>query len=247
MRRALPSQDAAEKEADAVTPLREPGLEQVWQLIITVVASTGISKVHLPFFNRDMPLQGTKEARNSLLKLLSGMNKDVCPLNYRGEYKRDSNEKDVYYPFAPGWTTLSGGNQPKISLSPVMIYDQVSALAAARCVPMVKTEVKLEILEPNGTTTSVSISELRARNIQVQPVPRLAQKGFTSDLTGGAASSSASPSSSSEAQALRATVDLQARALASLEEKIAALTAAMNAAASPTTPASIGAKRQRHE
>ena len=40
-----------------------------------------------------------------MLKLLSGMNNDICPLNFRDEYKRDSNEIDPYYPFASTWTT----------------------------------------------------------------------------------------------------------------------------------------------
>ena len=231
-----------------MSPRSAPVPEGVWQLIITVVASTGITKVDLPHFKRDMPLQGTKPARQALLKLLSGMNNDLCPLNYRDEYKQNSGDKDVYFPFAPGWTTLSGGDRPQITLTPVMIYDQVSSLAVARCVPLVKNEVKIQILETNGTTTPVTISELRARNIQVKQVPRLAQKRAMVDLTSGAASSSASPSSSSEAQALRATVEIQARALANLEAKIEALTATMNAAASPAAaPAAIGAKRQRHE
>ena len=241
-------QDAAEKEAEAMSPRSATVPEGAWQITITVVASTGVAKVDLPYFNRDMPLQGTKAARQALLKLLSGMNNDVCPLNYRDEYKRNSGDKDVYYQFAPGWTTLSGGDWPQISLSPVMIYDQVCSLATARCVPLVKSEVKIQVLEPDGTTTPMTISELRARNIQVKQVPRLAQKGATVDLTGGGASSSASPSSSSEAHALRATVEIQARTLAALEAKISALTAAMNAAASPAAaPTAVGAKRQRQE
>ena len=251
-RRSLPSQDAAEQEVDVTSPRSGPVTEGVWQICLTVVASTGVVKVDLPHFKREMPISGVKPARLSLLKLLSGMNRDICPLYYRDEYKRDSNEKDPYFSHAPAWTTLSGGERPTITMTPVMIYEQVSA--AAKCVALVKNEVTINILETDGTETPVTIGELHSRNIQVKQVPRLSPMRPT--LTSASASSSGvSPSSSSEAQALRTTVEVQARQMANLEAKIAELTAVMNANAAgagaspipPPAPASLGAKRARNE
>ena len=41
------------------------------------------------------------------------MNKDVCPLNYRGEYEKDHVTEDPYFNVAPHWSTLSGRRVPR--------------------------------------------------------------------------------------------------------------------------------------
>ena len=75
-------------------------------------------QVVLPFWDRKNPIQGSKAARESLIKLISGMNTDVSPLNFRSEYKLNSDQKDPYYKAAPGWTTLTGGSNPTHACTP---------------------------------------------------------------------------------------------------------------------------------
>ena len=83
------------------------------------------------------------------------------------------------------------------------IYED--CVAAARCVPLVKNEVTIKILETDGTETPITIDELRARNIEVKPVPRLAAKRPTINLSSGASL----PPPSSEADALHSQVQVQ--------------------------------------
>ncbi len=190
----------------------ESVLEGVWQIVLTVVASTGITKVDLPYLNREMPIRGTKEARESFCKLLAGFHRDLNPLHFRSEYYKNTSSKDPYYEHAPGWTTLSGGDTPGITCSPVKISEDCVAVAPR--VPYVKNEVKIMILENDGTKKPVTIDELRARNIQLKPVPRLAPEA---------------QGSSSEVIALRAKVAEQDQRMSELQAQVAALMAAKTA------------------
>ena len=82
--------------------------------------STSIVQAILPFYSANNPQQGTKQARDSILKLIFGMNDDVSPLHFRSAKKLDGTP-DLYYKAAPGWTTLIGGTRPSVSCSPYKI------------------------------------------------------------------------------------------------------------------------------
>ena len=49
--------------------------------------------------------------------MMTGMNNDVPPLNFRSANKLDGTP-DPYNKTAPGWTNLTGGNRPVLSCSP---------------------------------------------------------------------------------------------------------------------------------
>lgn len=211
-------------------------IEAVWQLIIIIVAATGITKVELPVFKRDAPISGTKEGRQSFLKLLTGMNNDVSPLNFRGEYKHNSNEKDPYYNFAPEWSTLSGGNNPSIVVTPLKICED--CISTAQCVPMVMNDVLIRILEPDGTQTNATIDDVRTRNIPVQKVPRLTPSAQNTPTRSpaGSSSNSTAPSSPGDADILRSQVAAQATQMTALESQIEELKALLRNNATATSP-----------
>ena len=85
----------------------------VWVIDVNASESTSITQVGLPCYDRANPLTGTKDARESHLKLMTGMNADVRPLNFRSEWDDREGKPDPYYKAAPGWTSLSGGPQPR--------------------------------------------------------------------------------------------------------------------------------------
>ena len=87
------------------------GAAACWVIKLIINLRTAITQAGLPYYNRKDPQQGSKQARDSILKLLTGMNDDVQPLNFRSELKQNG-DKDPYYPAAPAWSTLSGGNNP---------------------------------------------------------------------------------------------------------------------------------------
>lgn len=49
-----------------------------------------------------------------MLKLLTGMCNDHCPLNFRDKTARDHVTPDPYFEVAPDWSTVSGGRKPYI-------------------------------------------------------------------------------------------------------------------------------------
>ena len=52
-------------------------LMAVWTVTVFINTTTTITQVVLPFFQRDNPKQGAKQARDSILKLMTGMNEDA--------------------------------------------------------------------------------------------------------------------------------------------------------------------------
>ena len=78
-----------------------------WLLSVNISVVTGIVQVNLPFFNRHNPIinpiKGAKEARDSMLKMLGGKNRDICPLFFRSEKKMGSDEDDPYYKQGRPW------------------------------------------------------------------------------------------------------------------------------------------------
>ena len=197
----------------------------VWTVKLFINTATTITQVVLPFFQRDNPKQGAKQARDSILKLMTGMNEDVNPLNFRSE-KRMDGTIDIFYQYAPGWTTLSGGWRPTITMSPYKIAAMV--IDACGAVPLVK-DVVIYLIE-NDTTKEIGLEELAVLDIAVKPVP---------DLNGGSSTSTSTAidarhaqelreareeaaRSAAEAKALREQVDVQAKHAedlrASLEE-----------------------------
>ena len=81
------------------------GAAACWVIKLIINLRTAITQAGLPYYNRKDPQQGSKQARDSILKLLTGMNYDVQPLNFRSELKLNG-DKDPYYPEAPAWSTL---------------------------------------------------------------------------------------------------------------------------------------------
>ena len=190
-------------------------LQGIWIVKLFINTATTITQVVLPFFQRDNPKQGSKQARDSILKLMIGMNDDVNPLNFRSEKKMDGTI-DIFYQYAPGWTTLSGGWRPTITMSPYKIAAMV--IDACGAVPLVK-DVVIHLIE-NDTSKEIGLEELAVLDIAVKPVP---------DLNGGSSSTSTSTAidarhaqelreareeaarSAAEAKALREQVDVQAK------------------------------------
>ena len=154
-------------------------LSGLWTLCMYVNPSTSIVQAILPFYSAISPQQGTKQARDSILKLITGMHNDVSPLHFRSAKKLDGTP-DVYYAAAPGWTTLTGGSRPVVSCSPFEIATML--INACQCVPYVK-EVIIKLLDENGTANVITLEELGARNIVVQPVPIIGESATTSTAT----------------------------------------------------------------
>ena len=191
-----------------------------------------IIQVVLPFFQRDNPKQGAKQARDSILKLMTGMNQDVNPLNFRSE-KRLEGTIDIFYQYAPGWTTLSGGWRPTITKSPYKIATMV--INACEAVPFVK-DVVIYLID-NDTSKEIGLEELAVLDIAIKPVP---------DLNGGSSSTSTSTTidarhaqelreareeaarSAAEAKALREQVDMQSQHADDLRASLEELRAEIN-------------------
>ena len=154
---------------------------------------TAITQIGLPFYDRMNPQQGSKQARDSILKLLTGMNNDVQPLNFRSELKQ-TGDKDPYFPAAPAWSTLSGGNRPTHLCTPAQICGWL--LEAIKCVPSVKG-VEIYMIE-GATQTLTTLQDLCAREIVMVPVPPLP-----------IANSFSAPSAVDEAALQRANADVE--------------------------------------
>ena len=154
-------------------------LSGLWTLALYVNPSTSIAQALLPFYSATSPLQGTKKARDSILKLITGMHDDVSPLRFRSAKKLDGTP-DMYYKAAPGWTNLTGGSRPVVSCSPYKIASML--IEACKCVPFVK-EVTIMLMDVNGTAIMITLEELGARNIVVQPVPIMDESATTSTAT----------------------------------------------------------------
>ena len=144
------------------------GTIAIWGIKVVVNLRTAITQVGLPYYNRKDPQQGSKQARDSILKLLTGMNNDVQPLNFRSELKQNG-DKDPYFPAAPAWSTLSGGNNPTHLCTPAQLCGWL--LEAIECVPSVKG-VEIYMLE-GVTQTLTTLPDLCAREIVMAPVPFL--------------------------------------------------------------------------
>ena len=153
------------------TSSRQSPVANSWALRIVISAPTSIAQVTLPFWDRNNPVSGAKEARDSMRKLLRGMNNDVDPLHFRGKYDKDTDKIDPYFPYAPGWTTLSGGKAPYVSCTPANIVKWV--MDAVQCVPLINNEVEITINEADNTKTRVTCEQLIARDIKIQTVPCL--------------------------------------------------------------------------
>ena len=131
---------------------------------------TAITTVGLPFYDRNKPMEGTKSARESFRKLLIGMCDDKDILSYRGGFMADKITADPYFKSAPGWSTLSFGQQPEILMAPAQIVPKM--VSAASCVPFFDG-TKVYIVEPDGRQVETTADAVVARDIQVGPVPNL--------------------------------------------------------------------------
>merc|ERR1711920_215866 len=219
--------DAFQGEATSVTS----DAQGVWTVDINISAATSITQIGLPVYDRTNPVNNTKAARDSMRKLITGMNKDVDPLYFRNKFERNSPRKDLYYTAAPHWTTLSGGSQPVIMATPLEICEWV--IAAAACVPMIK-DIKIFIIEDNGTKTAVTIDDVRSRAIPKKPVPRLFHRIEGTGPNNAGSSTTSSPSD--EVIQLRAQLAAQAESLAALQ--------ALLDKGEPATPAKTAANKR---
>lgn len=220
------------QEAD-VTDAPEPASGGVWDLDIVVNVQTGVSCVDLPHFSQQRPVQGTKPARKSLLKLLGGMYNDVCPLHWREEHA-DDGTPDPYHSVAPGWSTLSGGRKPYIMTLPMELVEKLTR--AANCVPLVRS-VRVFVVDAQAVKRRVTIEELRDMNVQLQPVPNLYQRRAVAAASAG---SSAQHAAAAQPPAELGSVLERQRML---EEQLAAMKALMEqmvrttaVAAAPAAP-----------
>ena len=112
-----------------------------------------------------------------MIKLVTGMNHDICPLHFREETERDRITPDPYFNCAPHWSSLSGGRKPYVHLEPVEMVRLLKR--AAECVPLVRG-VPVFIVDAQGEEREVSIEELEQMNIKVQPVPNLSKRAAMS-------------------------------------------------------------------
>lgn len=107
-----------------------------------------------------------------MLKLLTGMCDDICPLNFRGPEEKDHVTKDPYYKCAPGWSSVSGGRRPYVTKPPAELAEKI--IRAAQCVPLVR-QVRMFVID-GATKRQVTIDELKSMDINVKPVPNLYKK-----------------------------------------------------------------------
>jgi len=110
-------------------------------------------------------------SQESVLKIISGMNNDTNPLNFRGKYERDRVTPDVYYRVAPNWSTLSGGSHPTVNVAPDVVADYL--VRAGDMVPFIRSTPLYVIRASNNLKEKVSLEDLKAMKIAVQPVPNL--------------------------------------------------------------------------
>ena len=193
-----------------------------WLLGVNISAITGIVQVNLPFFNRHNPIKGAKEARESILKLLTGKNNDICPLSFRSEKKMGSDEDDPYYKAAPGWTTLSGGTYPKHACTPTQICEWLTDVVD--CVPFI-TSCHFAFLESDGRTVPCNLQDIRARNIPCATVPRLHAKP-----------SPAAAAAQATINSLRSELVTKGKQMESLQRQVNEMKAMLQGANFATTP-----------
>ena len=130
------SSDPAPADWTAFAP-STPAQPGIGTFILNVVVneSTSVTCVKLPSYDEANPMKGTKAARESILKLLTGKCDDICPLNFRSETERDRVTPDPYFACAPHWSTLSYGRSPHITRKPADIARLITEVS--ECVPFV--------------------------------------------------------------------------------------------------------------
>lgn len=165
-----------------------------------------------------------------MLKLLTGMNNDVCPLNFRSETEKDNVTPDPYYAVAPGWATLSGGRKPFIHMSPIEIVGMVKRAGA--CVPMVG-RIPVFVVDAQGDKREVTVDELASMDIKVQVVPNLYKRAAPSAAAAAGSSSNADVSALMQRQG---ALEAQVTSMKALMEQVAATTAAAMAAVRAVPP-----------
>lgn len=147
-----------------------------WDLVMDVHEQTSICTVNLPYFSREKPVKGTKAARESCLKLITGMYNDVCPLAFRSKYLADNVTFDPYYKPAPGWSTLSGGKQPFVVTTPAEFVEKM--VRVADCVPLIRSTRIFVTSKRTKERTETTVEQVKAMDIKVQSVPNLYKKAM---------------------------------------------------------------------
>ena len=210
------AQDTAQEEVSVTSGQGD------WLLTVNISTITGIVQVNLPFFARHNPIKGAKEARDSMLKLLAGKNRDINPLFFRSEKKMGTDEDDPYYKAAPGWTTLAGGTYPKHACTPTQICEWLADVVV--CVPFIK-RIQFSFLESDGRTVLCNLDDIRARNIPCPPVPRLHGK-----------QSPSAAAAQATITALRSELDTKGKQMEALQRQVNEMKNMLQNANFPTTP-----------
>lgn len=161
--------------------------------------------------------------QESIIKLLTGMNNDFNPLNFRGKYLTDKVTEDPYYKVAPGWSSLSGGRHPFVTKAPADIADMVKR--ACDCVPFVRS-VRFYIVQSNGVKEQISLDGLKLRDIKIQGVPNLWLPRAPSSTGKAAAPSESERAAIAERNELREEVKMLRDHLKDLENKMSAAASA---------------------
>ena len=80
---------------------------------------TSITCCNLPFCDPSNPVKGTKAARKTILDHITQACGRFSPLKWRDGIEEDKITPDVYYKYACGWSTLSGGGVPYVTRAPM--------------------------------------------------------------------------------------------------------------------------------
>jgi len=108
--------------------------------------------------------------------VMTGMNNDVCPVNFRGKFEQDRITADVYYKAAPGWSTLSRGPHPFVMLPPADAADMIERAAGMN--PFVRSTTHF-VIKKTGVKEQLSLQALKEMAISVKKVPNLHAKRTT--------------------------------------------------------------------
>ena len=256
---------ASSAAAAASAPPRMPS--GVWDQQVVVNKQTTITMVTFPLYDPKAPLSGTKPARvrvrlsricfffvlacrvphsfrvvcvqQAFLQALKDENGGKNPLHLRKELEEDGVTSDPYYKFAPGQTTLgwsktSAGVKPEVVMPPAEIAQKVQRAAAK--VPFIRS-VQFFLSDKNGKTRT-TLEHIIDLNLPAATVPNLYQNTVPPVVRIQALEQQMNKAET-EIKALRGLI-------ATLEAKVNGFSSSFVASA-PSTPSTVGEKRQRTE
>merc|ERR1719487_1970852 len=189
-----------------------------FELHALVTEKSSLFSVGLPYAkqgdNREQA-KAAKKARESLRKLMSGMNNDAEVLYFRAPFTDDAcTKEDRYYKYAPGWTTCGWGKAPQLTMAPAKAARIL--IEAAACVPYVK-KTTLFFKDASGIKKEISLAELEQKALPVRPIRNVYQAPQpASSNAGGSAAHH-------ESQGLKTELRAKNELVTSLEEQVVIL------------------------